>query len=259
MKGFKPRRPSPALIVSIIAVILALGGTSYAALNLPSNSVGTKQLRNRAVTGAKIRNGAVTGSKLNLVGFTVPNAQHASSADTASSATNATNANHASSADNATNATNSSHATSATSANHATSADSATNATNATNASDAAALGGIAAAGYTRNGCDVTTGQIKGFAYVDPSTLTTSFANISVGYNCSGLAVQAKRTAAGEYEVRFLSNPALIAVGSANDSCAGIPCPETVSVLNVSGGDWKVRTTNPGGTDVDAVFNMIVP
>lgn len=48
------RHPSPALIVSTVALIVALGGTSYAAFTLPSNSVGTKQLKNRAVTLAKL-------------------------------------------------------------------------------------------------------------------------------------------------------------------------------------------------------------
>ena len=55
------RRPGPALVISIVALIVALGGTSYAAFKLPNNSVGTKQLKKNAVTTAKIKNGAVTG------------------------------------------------------------------------------------------------------------------------------------------------------------------------------------------------------
>ena len=36
------RAPSPALVISLIALFVALGGTSYAAINaLPKNSVGT--------------------------------------------------------------------------------------------------------------------------------------------------------------------------------------------------------------------------
>jgi hypothetical protein len=59
------RRPSPALIVSIIALIAALAGTSYAAVNqLPKNSVGTKQLKSKSVTTGKIANNAVTGVKV---------------------------------------------------------------------------------------------------------------------------------------------------------------------------------------------------
>jgi hypothetical protein len=48
------QRPSAALVVSTISLIVALGGTSYAAITLPQNSVGTTQLKNRAVTLAKI-------------------------------------------------------------------------------------------------------------------------------------------------------------------------------------------------------------
>jgi hypothetical protein len=47
--------PSPALVISLIALFVALGGTSYAAITaLPANSVGTKQLKTGAVTGAKL-------------------------------------------------------------------------------------------------------------------------------------------------------------------------------------------------------------
>jgi hypothetical protein len=51
-------RPSPALIVSTIALLVASGGTSYAAFTLPRNSVGTKQIKNKAVTLPKIAPGA---------------------------------------------------------------------------------------------------------------------------------------------------------------------------------------------------------
>ena len=41
--------------------LLALGGASYAAINLPNNSVGTAQLRNGAVTPAKTNHGLIGG------------------------------------------------------------------------------------------------------------------------------------------------------------------------------------------------------
>ncbi len=56
--------PSPSLIVSTVALVFALGGTSYALTALPKNSVGTTQIKNSAVTGAKIKNSAVTGAKI---------------------------------------------------------------------------------------------------------------------------------------------------------------------------------------------------
>jgi hypothetical protein len=49
------RAPSPALVISLIALFVALGGTSYAAISaLPKDSVGTKQLKKGAVTKTKI-------------------------------------------------------------------------------------------------------------------------------------------------------------------------------------------------------------
>jgi hypothetical protein len=56
--------PSPAMIVAIIALIAALGGSAYAAAKLGKNSVGSRQLKARAVTGKKIANNAVTGAKV---------------------------------------------------------------------------------------------------------------------------------------------------------------------------------------------------
>jgi hypothetical protein len=60
------RRPSPAMVVACLALLVALGGTSIAAVNqlVPRNSVGTAQLRNNAVTTQKVRNGAITGAKV---------------------------------------------------------------------------------------------------------------------------------------------------------------------------------------------------
>jgi hypothetical protein len=93
MKKLLLRRPSPALAVSFVALLVALGGTSFAAFSLSKNSVGTTQLKKNAVTTKKIKNGAVTRSKMNFSGVTVPNATHANTAD---------NATHANTADNAT-------------------------------------------------------------------------------------------------------------------------------------------------------------
>ena len=113
MTSFRPRRPRAALVISVIALIAALGGTAYAGVVLGKNSVGTKQLKNGAVTTKKIKDGAVTAAKINSTGLTVPNAVHATSANSATTATSATNA---------TNATNATHATSADSATAAGSA-----------------------------------------------------------------------------------------------------------------------------------------
>ncbi len=52
--------PSPALAISLIALVVALGGTGYAVTQLPKNSVGTAQIKNNAITSAKVKNGSLT-------------------------------------------------------------------------------------------------------------------------------------------------------------------------------------------------------
>ena len=49
-------RPSPAIVVACVALLLALGGVGWAATALPRNSVGNAQLRNNAVTSRKVKN-----------------------------------------------------------------------------------------------------------------------------------------------------------------------------------------------------------
>jgi hypothetical protein len=58
------RRPSASLVVSFLALFVALGGAGYAATQLPANSVGTAQLQNASVTNHKILNGSVGNFKL---------------------------------------------------------------------------------------------------------------------------------------------------------------------------------------------------
>jgi hypothetical protein len=121
------RAPSPAFVISLIALFLALGGTSYAATKV----ILTKHTDAKADTS--------------LVKRLAPSlsVKHAKTADDATNAVNATNAvtaahaAHATSADSATNATN------ATNATHATNATNATNATTAQTASVANAIGAV--------------------------------------------------------------------------------------------------------------------
>ena len=60
-----PRRPLHHIrsnAVGYIALFVALGGTSYAAIAIPAGSVGTRQLRNGAVTPVKLNRGVIAGS-----------------------------------------------------------------------------------------------------------------------------------------------------------------------------------------------------
>ena len=58
------KTPSPSLVVSCIALAVALGGTAYAVTALPKNSVGTAQIKKDAVTGAKIKAGSIDATDL---------------------------------------------------------------------------------------------------------------------------------------------------------------------------------------------------
>jgi hypothetical protein len=89
-----------ANVASTLALFVALGGVSYAAVKLPRNSVGTAQLRKNAVTGVKIKNRAVSASKIGanaVTGFhvaestlaAVPEATHAAAAESAKTAASA--------------------------------------------------------------------------------------------------------------------------------------------------------------------------
>ena len=59
MRRLSPQRPSPAMVVACIALIVALAGTSYAAIRLPKNSVGARQIKKNAVSSPKVRNGSL--------------------------------------------------------------------------------------------------------------------------------------------------------------------------------------------------------
>ena len=48
--------------VAYVALFVALGGTGYAALHLPANSVGNRQIQNGAITPVKIDRHLITGS-----------------------------------------------------------------------------------------------------------------------------------------------------------------------------------------------------
>lgn len=48
-----------ANVTSTLALVVALGGTSYAAISLPKNSVGSKQIVNSSVTTRDVKNGSL--------------------------------------------------------------------------------------------------------------------------------------------------------------------------------------------------------
>ena len=55
----KPRRPSPAMIVALLALCVALGGSAYAA-----NQINGKNIRNGTITGKKLHDRTITSRQI---------------------------------------------------------------------------------------------------------------------------------------------------------------------------------------------------
>src|SRR4051794_38465702 len=51
------RRPSPAMVVACVALAVALGGTSYAAVKLPANSVTTREVKDGSLLAKDFKAG----------------------------------------------------------------------------------------------------------------------------------------------------------------------------------------------------------
>jgi hypothetical protein len=143
MRRFTGRRVSPALVISIIALVLAASGTSFAAapVALLAKALGLNSAQKKQVRSIADKQIAAESSKLSVL--------RAKSAESATTATTAINAVTATSATNATNAAN------------ATNAVTATSATNATNATNSAELGGLAASSYLKYGSTLPPGTIE--------------------------------------------------------------------------------------------------
>jgi hypothetical protein len=57
MRLFRKLRPSPAMVVACLALLIALGGTSYAAIRLPRNSVTTVQVKDHSLLARDFKAG----------------------------------------------------------------------------------------------------------------------------------------------------------------------------------------------------------
>ena len=91
-------RPSPALFIAVGALVVALGGTSYAAAKISGS-----QIKKHTIAGNRLINNTLTGTQINESKLgTVPKAKHATTANTATTAGSANTANTANTATSAT-------------------------------------------------------------------------------------------------------------------------------------------------------------
>jgi hypothetical protein len=68
----KLRKPSPAMVVACIALFVALSGASYAAFNLPDNSVRSRHIVNGQVKPVDLAPGLLSSGRFNAGGACDP-------------------------------------------------------------------------------------------------------------------------------------------------------------------------------------------
>lgn len=80
--GRKPRRPSPATAIAVLALFVALASGAYAVSTAPPNSVTSKSIRANAVRSGDVKDNAIKGADLDEASLLeVPRATTAGSAD----------------------------------------------------------------------------------------------------------------------------------------------------------------------------------
>jgi hypothetical protein len=241
MRWLLGRRPSPAMLVALLALFVALGGSSYAAVKIGARdikrgAVGTRAIANESIRSADIHNATISGADVKDDSLTNADIDNASlSAATARSA------------DTAAHASTATTATSATSANSAKKAD------------DAEKLDGLDSADFTRPACTSQTGALKGAVTIAASAAFSGTFTPVPGYNCSGQSIEARRLSMGRYEIRFNGSPTTQAVATA--VVAGIKADMT-SVTNSGPGLFTIYVLDPlpaPGSFVDDSFTVITP
>jgi hypothetical protein len=68
----KEGRPSPAMAVALLALVIAMSGTAIAATQLGKNSVGSRHIKPGAVTSSDLRNGGVRVADIGAGAVTTP-------------------------------------------------------------------------------------------------------------------------------------------------------------------------------------------
>jgi hypothetical protein len=95
-------RPSPALVISLVALFVSLGGAGYAAItvtgkNVKNSSLTGKDVKNSSLTGSDVKNSSLTGSDVrdnrlggsDILESSLGKVPSAGNADSAGSANNA--------------------------------------------------------------------------------------------------------------------------------------------------------------------------
>jgi hypothetical protein len=234
MKHMRARRPSAAMVVALIALVVAASGTAIAAGGLVR---GDKLIARNSLSGNRLRNHTVGPAQLNVTRLgTVPSARiagHAMSAATATSAVNATDA---------------------------VNATSAVNAMTATTATNALSLGGTAASAFQK-GCSpgavaavarwfVSSLPTDGTTYVSPDRVGGE-----AGFACAGSGLTATSLGTGLIRVKVngLTGNNVFALVNADPNGNSPPLAAYVAGP-FAGGVYDVHVANGAGTATDPYY-----
>jgi hypothetical protein len=227
-----------ANVTATLALVLAMSGGALAATHYLVNS--TKQIDPKVLDSLATTDASIFKKLAKTT--TVAKAQTAVTATSAASAQTALTAQNAITAG---------------------SAQTAGSASTADMAGNALTLDGLSASSFTHSDCETRTGQIKGFAIVRASAAEPNEFQPVEGYNCSGRPIEARRIASGFYRVRFLGNPAGIALGTVNSAGPGgveDPPVAYVSLNTLAPGEWIIHLYEPfSGTQPDYPFELLLP
>ena len=222
------RLPSPAMVIAVIALFVALDVTSVARHLLN----GGRSIANSTIPGRLLVRDTLTGREVRESRLgTVP---RAASADTAARASSAATA------------------------------DTATNAGTANNALN---LGGVAASFFQQRCTDgAVKGYVRANVPTTgtfPVGYTSEATRVPQAFNCAGGGVEVRRVGVGDYRVRFINNPStvavassfndfdnFVAVGRVADPAGGLPPAEQV---------FRVQSRDDTGTLQDRSFTLLVP
>jgi hypothetical protein len=227
------------MAVAMTALFVALGGTGYAATQLP----GTGDVQSAAKKHKKPATDTAPDTSLfnKLFAKSNDNAQDLAGLNAFLAVTSVPNAKHASSADSATTATN------------ATNATKATNATNSTNATNAANLGGSPASAYQMV-------HSRGVALAGARVSSTGSVTGGIGgwFNTFGGMPTITHTASsGVYDITFpgltIDLRQAVMLGTLD---AG---PGEIGIDTFGGGAGAVvETYNSAGTLTDSAFHVVI-
>jgi hypothetical protein len=264
MSMFSLRRPSPALVISAIALFVALGGTSYAAGELDHA---------RAATGATSATSATAKSKKKPASenaqdtalikklaptLSVKYAKTSGSAVTAGSATDAVNATNATNAVNATNATNATNALNAVNATNASQATTATTATTAMTATSAATATSATTATNATNAINAT--NVDGHTFTQINATGTPTATVLSNFGGMNLQCTSPGGTSGTVTLSIINNSSSSGTFSADVTASAAQSLQHGTVPAANGGVPTIATfTFPTTSAAQVNFSYALP